>query len=180
MDLLATLILAHLIADFPLQTDWIFRLKSRHWAGVLLHAAIHAGVTALLLQNPPRHWPMLVTLGGIHFITDWLKLRVKFKLRSPGFILDQAAHGLALLLLATWPVQMAGILPPIYLYPAVAYATLPALLMLLSVLADDLQEYAVHLPYWPAQKMSQIIPLSQRVGYPLVVLVVIMRLGVWP
>ena len=178
MDLLATLILAHLIADFPLQTNAVFRLKNRHWVGVLLHAAIHVMVTGLLLQNPLGHWPMLVSLGGIHFITDWLKLRMKFKRRSLGFVLDQAAHGLALYLLATWPVETTGILPAVYLHPAVAYALIPALLMFASILTEDLRESATRLPYSP-NKTPQIILLSHWLGYPLVVLVVMLRLGVW-
>ena len=58
MDLLATLLLGHLSADFPLQTNWVYRLKNRRWAGVLLHTAIHCVVTAVLLSDSLTHWPM--------------------------------------------------------------------------------------------------------------------------
>jgi hypothetical protein len=179
MDLLATLILAHLIADFPLQTNGIFRLKHRHWAGVLLHAAIHGAVAAILLQDPFARWPMLVTLVGVHFTIDWLKLRIDFRLKSLGFILDQITHGLALLLLATWPSEITGVLSPMHLYPALAYALVPSLLMFLSELTADLEGIASHLAKWPVKKTPQIILLSHLAGYPLIVGVVILRFGRW-
>ena len=76
MHLFAILLLGHLIADFPLQMDWIFQLKHRHWAGILLHSVIHSVLTAILIEAPLTHWPMLVSLGLIHFAIDWLKLRM--------------------------------------------------------------------------------------------------------
>jgi hypothetical protein len=38
---MAALVLAYLIADFPLQANWIYRFKVRCAAGLALHAAIH-------------------------------------------------------------------------------------------------------------------------------------------
>ena len=52
MQLFATLLLGHLIADFPLQTDWVVQFKKRHITGLALHASIHVGVTALLIRDP--------------------------------------------------------------------------------------------------------------------------------
>ena len=86
MDLLATLLLAHLIADFPLQTNGLYRLKRRHWAGVLLHAAIHCLITAILIKDPFTHWSALVVLFSLHVVIDWVKLRVDFEFFSLGFL----------------------------------------------------------------------------------------------
>ena len=179
MDLLATLVLAHLIADFPLQTNRIFRLKRRHWAGVLLHAGIHATVAAILVRNPLAHWPMLVTLWLGHFGIDWLKLRFDFKFKSLGFVLDQMAHLLLLLLLANWSSAIRGVLPHALLFPAVAYALLPATLMFLSVLMIDLEGRSSHPPYWPSVKAPQIVLLSHLAGYPLLLFVLILRFAGW-
>ncbi len=177
MDLFVTLLLGHLIADFPLQMNWLFRLKTRHWTGVLLHAAIHGLVTAILLQNPLIHWPMLVTLWVIHFTIDWLKLQVDFKLQTPGFILDQIVHALVLLLLARWPSEITGTLRPTLLYPAVAYALIPALLTFLATLSIDLENSATNPTGWSKNKAPQLILLAQLVGYPLVIGILIVRFG---
>ena len=47
MNLLAALLLGHLIGDFPLQTNQIYRLKSKSWLGIVLHAVVHVVITAL-------------------------------------------------------------------------------------------------------------------------------------
>ena len=79
MDLLSALLLGHLIADFPLQANCIFRLKNQHWLGVLLHAAVHCVITAVLLQQPLAYWPLLASLCLVHFTIDWFKLRINFQ-----------------------------------------------------------------------------------------------------
>jgi len=175
MNLFATLLLAHLIADFPLQTNGLYRLKSRHWAGVLLHAAIHYLITALLIKNPLTHWHALIPLFVLHVIIDWVKLQVDFKFQSLGFLLDQMIHLLALVLLAAWLSKISGILSPMILYPALAYALIPGLLMFLSVLTIDLERFSSNSVRWPRLKSSQIVMLSHLVGYPLVVSIVVMR-----
>jgi hypothetical protein len=172
-----TLLLGHLIADFPLQTNGIYRLKNRHWSGILLHAAIHCAVTGLLLEDALTYWRMLVTLGVMHFGTDWLKLRLPFKLESVGFVLDQVAHILGLLLLAArWP-DMHGTVPTALLYPALAYALVPVVLMLFSVAAGDVGRVRATSPGWLANNAPIFIFLSQAAGVPLVVGTMLVRLG---
>ena len=178
MNLLAILLLGHLIADFPLQTNWVYRLKNHHWAGVLLHAVIHCVVTAVLLQDTLAHWPMLIALGSIHFATDWLKLRVEFPFQSLGFILDQITHVLALLLLATWQSEMIGALTPTLIHTAVGYALVPALLMFSSVMAADLEKATSDPSSRAKNKAARFILLSQVAGLPLVVGTMIVRLSV--
>ncbi|MEZ4729572.1 MAG: DUF3307 domain-containing protein [Caldilineaceae bacterium] len=76
MDLAAALFLSHLVGDFPLQTNQIYRLKNESWVGVALHAAIHVILAALLVKQPLVVWPMLTTLGILHFLIDLIKLRM--------------------------------------------------------------------------------------------------------
>lgn len=175
MNLLATLLLAHLIADFPLQLNWVFQLKHRHWAGLLLHAAIHAMTTAVLLRNPFVHWPIPTTVCVVHFAFDWLKIRIDFKPLSIAFILDQMAHWLVLILLATRVSSATGALSPEHLYPALAYAALPALLMFLSVLSKDLQQSVSNMAGWSSKRTAQLVRVSHLLGYPLVIAVLIIR-----
>jgi hypothetical protein len=177
MHLLNTLLLGHLIADFPLQTNGVYRLKNRHWSGILLHAAIHCVVTGLLLQDALTHWRMLVALCVMHFATDWLKLRIPFKVQSGGFVLDQVAHVLGLVLLATWWPDVVSTVPTALLYPALAYALVPVVLMLFSVAASDIGRFTSATPSWFANNAPVFILLSQVAGVPLVVGTMLVRLG---
>ena len=145
---------------------------------MLLHAVIHCVVTAVLLQDPLAHWPMLIALGSIHFATDWLKLRVEFPFQSLSFILDQIVHVLALLLLATWQYETIGALTPALIHTAVGYALVPALLMLSSVMAADLEEATCDQSSRAKNKAARFILLSQVAGLPLVVGTMIVRLGI--
>jgi uncharacterized integral membrane protein len=76
MNLLAALLLGHLIGDFPLQTNQIYRLKNKSWLGIVLHAVVHVVITALLICQPLSVWPLFVYLGVLHFLIDLLKLRL--------------------------------------------------------------------------------------------------------
>lgn len=60
------LLLAHLLADFPLQTNRIFRLKVTSNAGLALHVLIHVAMAALLLRQPAQHLNLLLALGVAH------------------------------------------------------------------------------------------------------------------
>lgn len=102
------LYLAHLIGDFPLQTNRIYELKSQSNRGILLHVAIHIMVAVILIKNPLPYWRLLLVLGIVHFIIDWTKLHLPGRRQTPGFILDQIAHFLSLILIASWHARCNG------------------------------------------------------------------------
>jgi hypothetical protein len=83
------LVLAHLLADFVLQSDGMVRAK--HDPGVLL---AHAGIVALASWAALGFAPvplLLLLVAASHFLVDGLKLRYG----GPGFApfaADQAAH----------------------------------------------------------------------------------------
>lgn len=103
------LLLAHLIADYPLQTKWMVKAKN-HLPGLTLHVAIHYVVLFLLSGNAyPFIWPYLVVLALIHFSIDFIKSRVYF--RRPDLViipyfLDQVFHVTSLVLVAWWIEQV--------------------------------------------------------------------------
>jgi len=70
IQLLATLLLGHLVADFPLQTNTIVKLKHEGHSGILVHVLIYMGATAVLLQEPLRQLDLIVFLGVCHWIID--------------------------------------------------------------------------------------------------------------
>ena len=176
MNAFFTLLIGHLIADFPLQPDWVYHWKTRHWTGIAFHVSIHVAVTSLLVRDPFSHWPILLSLGLAHFAIDWTKLRFDARLQTPGFLLDQLAHFTTLGLLAALAPGLPVILPATALYPFLLYAALPALLMFVWILALDAGRNTEHpssLVHWARRRLLR---LSQLAGIPLLVGVMLERI----
>jgi hypothetical protein len=98
MKLFWLLILAHFIADFPLQSDKIFALKSKYKWGLLPHILI-SFIASLVIAFPylgfGNFWFAILFLASIHFLLDWFKLLLTKKLLSDSlftFLFDQMLH----------------------------------------------------------------------------------------
>lgn len=169
MTTFAALYLAHLIADFPLQTNRIYQLKNESNQGILLHVAIHLLVASILIEDAPAHWPVFLVLGITHFLIDWAKLRDPFRRQTPGFILDQFAHFLTIVLIAAWQPDLATVLPVWFTWLGILLILLPATLVFLWVWATDLRR---ELPENRAVKWAcrSLLPISQGIGSLFVVL----------
>lgn len=78
MFLFLRLYLAHLIADFPLQTDRIFALKMKGLLGVCYHVLVCVAVGALFmaphLMAYPELWWAIAYFGLIHVVFDQGKI----------------------------------------------------------------------------------------------------------
>ncbi|MBK8900639.1 MAG: DUF3307 domain-containing protein [Anaerolineaceae bacterium] len=176
MTTFLALLLAHLLADFPLQTNRIFRLKVAGNAGLVLHVLIHILTTALLVRRPASHLDLLLVLGVVHFLIDWIKLRFPHDPQWPGFLLDQLAHLLSLGLLALWQPEVTAVLSPWLMLPLIWLVLLPALLMLLWVWANDVQQdtryQASPSVHWASRRL---LTLSQQTGWATVLLVFVCR-----
>ncbi|MCL4266002.1 MAG: DUF3307 domain-containing protein [Anaerolineae bacterium] len=176
MTIFLTLLLAHLLGDFPLQTNRIFRMKVQGPKGLALHAAIHVLVTALLIQNFWQVWPTLFILGILHYLTDWAKLRYANDPLTPGFILDQAIHVLTLALLTMLTPQIIPVLPLWFLIPAAGLALIPALLTFAYVWASDQCRANMSRPILSTATIqwacTQLLPLSQKTGWVIVAMLV--------
>ncbi|MDD5131055.1 MAG: DUF3307 domain-containing protein [bacterium] len=92
------LLLAHFIADFPLQTNEIYFLKTKYSWGSLLHSGIFAATSALLLWplwGRPDFWLFLLFLFVSHGLQDLLKIIYNRKNSRDTiwlFLLDQVLH----------------------------------------------------------------------------------------
>ena len=177
MSTFFVLLLAHLLADFPLQTNRIFRLKVTSTAGLLLHVLLHVLMATILLQTPAQHLNLLLALGIAHFLTDWIKVRFPTEPQWPGFLLDQLAHLVAIVALAWWQPGVTAVLPLWLMLPLILFVLLPAGLMLLWVWANDAQQHqrfqnsrSVH---WAS---SRLLTISQRTGWIAVLVVVVSRI----
>ena len=89
------LLLAHLIGDFLLQTDWMVRNRDKFWV-LSIHVSIHLFAMLLLIgEARTNYWFLLTLITLIHFGQDALKIFVVHKLRTwsiPLFIVDQILH----------------------------------------------------------------------------------------
>jgi hypothetical protein len=99
MLLFKILILAHIIADFPLQFDPVYRRKIGSKGGQLLHALIYLTVMMVLgypLLGDGDYWFFVLLLTLAHLLIDSLKVRVFDRLTGPNnlwvFLFDQALH----------------------------------------------------------------------------------------
>lgn len=111
---LLSLLLAHLLGDFPLQIEWIAKNKGRRIWPHLCHGLIHYATAwfclALFSQlSPLSFYRQIVVVGylGAHLLTDWLRCRLVLHkvLKDSGkcFLLDQFVHAL---LIATAAVML--------------------------------------------------------------------------
>ena len=97
MFLFLRLILAHFLADFPLQPNLIYKVKLRSFWGQALHAATFT-ICSIALCWPflriKALWILIVFLGTIHLLIDCLKIRYfnTEKYRVGTFLADQALH----------------------------------------------------------------------------------------
>jgi hypothetical protein len=98
MFLFWRLFLAHLVADYPLQTGWVFREKTEHTWGVVYHGSV-AGVLGFALAGPylryPKTWLVLIGLWLFHIFLDKGKTLLNSKVVRSWwlvFIADQALH----------------------------------------------------------------------------------------
>lgn len=107
-----TLGLAHLIGDYPLQTDSLVRAK-RYWWGLTLHVAIHLAVMLLLSgRDSLIVWPQLLALAAAHFAIDALKnyeARRWPHLVVTSYTTDQILHFISIFLVAIWTEAEHGV-----------------------------------------------------------------------
>ena len=106
--------LAHWLADFPLQSDWIAQHKANAWV-LSLHALIHF-LVLLVVVYPAAGlaWPFLLALAVTHFIIDALKGWLNVRRPAWGarlYVVDQILHIVSLALAATWISTSIGKIP---------------------------------------------------------------------
>lgn len=176
MNLLLTLLIAHLFADFPLQTNALAKLKEKHWIGLLLHVLVHMVVMALLLDQRSRYWALILGIGAVHLAIDAIKLLYPGVKGIAYFLLDQALHVATLYLAAHWAQQIwqpapLGILPDAWLLPLLIGTLIPAIMVLLWLWVNTVsQEYTTRF-YILEWAKYQMLTVEQRIGLLLLVFV---------
>jgi len=121
-ETIAALLLAHALADFTLQTNWINANKARPHV-MALHGLI-VWITAHLALGHV-YAPALAALTLAHILIDAAKTYSKFN-NLPAFLMDQSAHLATLLAVAVWMPD---------LWQTGLWAAHPALLPLMALVA---------------------------------------------
>lgn len=158
-----SLVVGHLIADFPLQTDTVYRLRQRGWWGIALHAGIHAVVAVALVHGLIRRWWLLLGLGLVHAAIDSLKPRLRFSKPGVTFLVDQGLHLASVGAVAWFARDLQSTLSGPLLYAVLAVATFPALLMFLSILEIEERPRLGRLSIWAGE--GELLALYQVTGW---------------
>ncbi len=132
-----SLVVGHLLADFPLQTDAVYRLKQKGWKGLLLHSGIHLVVAIALVPGLLSRWGLLLALGASHLVIDAVKPHVRFARPSITFLIDQAVHVLSLVVIAWFAQGLRSSLSPVMLYWLLPLTLIPAAIMFISLLKQE-------------------------------------------
>jgi len=112
-ETLAALLLAHVLADFVLQSNAMIANK-RAPTTLMLHTALVLA-TAMATTGHAAH-PAILALGAAHLIIDTIKTYASTD-TLPAFLMDQAAHIATLIAAAAlvpdlWASGVWGALPP--------------------------------------------------------------------
>ncbi|MBU9889885.1 MAG: DUF3307 domain-containing protein [Candidatus Omnitrophica bacterium] len=111
MFLFLKLFLAHLIADFILQFEELYRLKVRSLWGHIFHVLIHWGVSLVLVWpylDLPGIWIFVTAATLVHLTQDFIKYTLTRKIPKNTFLYfmaDQCVHVLVLGAILFFPVS---------------------------------------------------------------------------
>lgn len=170
-ETLMTLFLAHLVADFPLQTNYLFQVKRNSTAGLLLHGGIHALTAFLLTGLRWDLWYVWLFLLGSHTLIDWAKLNYKSSIQWRSFLLDQFIHFLVLIMIALWQPELTSVLPAELLTICFLLAWIPAILMFLWIYSGDVSWTNTDPPTWVVWMQKNMLKTSRLSGYPILAIV---------
>ncbi|MFN3724032.1 MAG: DUF3307 domain-containing protein [Paracoccaceae bacterium] len=110
-ETLALLILAHVLADFVLQSHRMAQAKAAgHLGWMAAHIAVVGAVAALLLGvQTAQAVAWIAGLTAAHLVIDLAKVAIGARLSAiTGFVADQAAHLVTLLLVAALAPELWG------------------------------------------------------------------------
>lgn len=105
------LLFAHLLADYPLQGDFLAKMKGKNHITLATHAGIWTGTicTALWLMGLPVDEFDIAWLFVVHAIVDYMKAKPVgfYKNMNPlglGLLIDQMIHVLQIVVLLAYKV----------------------------------------------------------------------------
>ena len=131
-----SLVIGHLLADFPLQTDTVYRWRQKGWPGVAFHAGIHVAVAAALIHGLLLRWWLLLALGLCHAGIDRAKPYIPLSRPWAKFLTDQALHVTSLGVIAWLARDLSPIVSGPLMYGLLGLAFVPAALRFVETLRN--------------------------------------------
>jgi len=167
MSLFLKLYLAHLIGDFILQFEELYRLKMRGNLGHMYHVLIHTGVSLILVApylSDPFLWLFIGFVTIIHYIQDQIKYSLQKKnerLMFPCFIIDQIFHFLVIALILLFPASHTVLpvtdIPIMNIYLFLDVWTLVAIAFIISTFAGGYTLHALRKSYFRGTRPDHMI-----------------------
>lgn len=174
-ELFAILTLAHLLADFPLQTNSIAKMKVTSLRGLLAHVAIHMATSWALLGFELRFWVLVSWLGLAHFLVDYIKVKSHTDRSAFFFILDQLAHLACIFIISINTISTLGemrhAISTIILYPSLFVATTFVIMVLGWIWTNNLHDDMVDRYISLRWGRERLLELEQRAGFGLICLI---------
>jgi Protein of unknown function (DUF3307) len=139
------LLFAHLLADYPFQSNWMVMQKAR-FRILLLHIVIHL-VTLLVVVGAARRfvWQYLLLLVLVHFSVDLAKNYVN-KIQPAWiigpYIVDQLVHYASIWLVAYWIENQSGSLPLPFTRTAFIFASAYLLVTYVWFISERILAYS--------------------------------------
>lgn len=174
------LVLAHLLADYPLQSDRMV-LAKKHLPGLLLHVGIHLAVMMLLFFPVLAiALPYLLAITVAHFFIDAFKNFLSN--RRPQWVIgpyvfDQVLHFSSLVLVSVWMNETTDL--PVWpvVYPWAVYATGVLVATYIWFISERIlvyrvnqRQWAVTSTMWPRMGVRLLLFTLVVAPYPLTVL----------
>ena len=170
MTLFWRLLLAHLLADYPLQPNALVRMKDKP-IGLALHLGIHAVVTmAMLWPVADVLWPGVLGLMLFHGLLDRAKIRktAALGLSEPAaYLLDQTLHLISLVTLAWLFTRISSVAAALQLAPWSVQGVF--LILCTHFWAITERILTVNLPAYQAEVAAQMWPRMAARGLPILV-----------
>ncbi len=128
-----SLLIGHLLADFPLQTDTVYRWRQKGWPGIAFHAGIHVVMAAMLVHGLVLRWGLLLALGLVHAGIDRAKPQMPFSHPRATFLADQSLHVASLGVIAWLARDLQPAVTAPLMYGLLALTLVPAALRFASL-----------------------------------------------
>lgn len=175
MDRYVALIIAHILADFPLQAGVVYTWKTQSKLGLGIHTLIHIFVFYILFEPPRTWWPALVLLLVMHYLIDWAKLKYPIRPQLLGFILDQFWHVLSLIPIAIFFPTMVPSIPREYLVIDFVLCMISPILLMFWTYTLDLGHLKEGDKYYDLKEWARqnLLRWSQITGFVSVAIVLL-------
>jgi hypothetical protein len=171
MFLFLKLYLAHLIGDFILQFEELYRLKLKHVYGHVLHVVIHCLVTMIVVfpyLKEPFMWFFIPLTSTVHFFQDRLKYKYMEQNKKwyfPIFVVDQIGHFFCIATILLFPVskQVYGLFasPPANQFYGDNLWTVLAIAFIISTFCGSFLFYSFTVSYFRKPRKDHFITATE-------------------